>query len=453
MCPKRPTKLPDMRFSKYNVVCKCYDGVVIYNTNTSAIIKLDHAIYEELKKLDHISENGSSKEEENLFRYKIIADDKKIVKDLIRLREKQRESKELIYFIYPTLGCNFKCQYCFQKDLLPTDTMSDNTAKNLIDYITSNAAQLNSDRIDITWMGGEPLLEFDTIEYISRFLSENLKKIVINSKLITNGSLISASILKRIDKINISSIQVTLDGTELFHNAKRKTNDGEPTFNTIIRKVDQIVKKFKNIHVAFRVNLDIANYEVFPQLYEFLILRYANCNYSIAPSFVDNFSLTCKSGNEGESILDRKRRSKFYIDLYKKHNIKVIDFLPSVTLYSCIARSKHSCAIGPDGGIYKCTAIVGDKSLAIGNINNEKNKNLRNLDNHPFISDTDYLNNDKCITCQLFPVCNGGCDLIRTKNINKTRKIDTCHLAKGFEKEFIKIYLKEMNSTVYSSIQ
>lgn len=427
-----------MKYSLFNISIKNGPKYVLFNTYSSAILNLDRNLYQELLNVEEFQKDKSLSAEENiLIDNKVLADDSDIIKELITLRKNRRETSDLIFFIYPTLNCNFKCRYCFQNEY-QRNNMSIGTMHQLVKYITLKSNEIKSSKLNIVWMGGEPLLTLDKIEFISNSIIKNLNRVKFESKLITNGYLMNSSVINRLSKVNITSIQVTVDGTKSIHDARRLTKNGNGTFDKIINNVDIILSKYEKIHVIIRVNLDKSNVEDFPKLFEYLVTKFKNSNYSIAPSFVDDYSRTCKSGNESESNFNRKERSKFYLDLYTKFQIKTIDFLPTISVDSCISKSKYSCAIGPNGAIYKCTAIVGDENCTIGNIFSNDHLDC------DFAKD-DYLDDELCKSCNLFPVCSGGCPLMRTKRLKNGEKIDTCHLSKGFEDKFIKFYLKENN--------
>ena len=60
----------------------------------------------------------------------------------------------------------------------------------------------------------------------------------------------------------------------------------------------------------------------------------------------------------------------------------------------------------------------------------------------------DPLLDEKCHNCELFPICNGGCPYKRLENVFANEKYDTCHIAKGRIKEFLKLYYEYKKKTV-----
>ena len=72
-----------------------------------------------------------------------------------------------------TGGCNFRCPYCFEKDVLRPGKMTDSTVNDIYKFIEKEMSHLEA--VNITWYGGEPLLEMETICTLSKRLIELCK--------------------------------------------------------------------------------------------------------------------------------------------------------------------------------------------------------------------------------------------------------------------------------------
>lgn len=51
-----------------------------------------------------------------------------------------------------------------------------------------------------------------------------------NAMMITNGSLVNDTIIEQIKKSKIEILQITIDGTEEYHNSRRYFKGGAPSF-------------------------------------------------------------------------------------------------------------------------------------------------------------------------------------------------------------------------------
>jgi sulfatase maturation enzyme AslB (radical SAM superfamily) len=119
-----------------------------------------------------------------------------------------------------THDCNLSCIYCYQKHN-SGQRMSLETAKTAIDWIFNNVPN-DMDAVEIQFIGGEPLLEFDLIKEIIQYT--NTKQ--VNHKYIfyatTNGTLLSTSIKKwLVENKNKFYLGLSLDGTRETHNHNR----------------------------------------------------------------------------------------------------------------------------------------------------------------------------------------------------------------------------------------
>lgn len=90
--------------------------------------------------------------------------------------------------ILPTRGCNFGCIYCYEQDR-PMINMNDKTEKAILAFVKSNKTLK---RLSVVWYGGEPLINFLSIERLSKaFLAMNIE---YSAKIVTNGYLLTHDI-------------------------------------------------------------------------------------------------------------------------------------------------------------------------------------------------------------------------------------------------------------------
>ena len=143
----------------------------------------------------------------------IISADEDQLETNRKLRENAalKKEKECINFtIAPTLFCNARCKYCFEKEVVQS-RMSIEVANEIVRFIICISKKYNARRVYITWFGGEPLLEKKTIEEISDkligYFADNYQ-----ASIITNGSLIDDSTIELFKKCHITDAQITLDG-------------------------------------------------------------------------------------------------------------------------------------------------------------------------------------------------------------------------------------------------
>ena len=66
--------------------------------------------------------------------------------------------------VITSLGCNFDCPYCYE--LKAPQVLSKQVADEIIEIISKKVEEVS--KIQIHWLGGEPLIGLRQIEYLSR---------------------------------------------------------------------------------------------------------------------------------------------------------------------------------------------------------------------------------------------------------------------------------------------
>ena len=266
----------------------------------------------------------------------------------------------IVISIGNTLACNFSCFYCYQKreNIHFTKEMAD----SLIHYIN----KLQDKTIYINWIGGEPLLNFDIMEHISKQLNISFK-----STLLTNAYLLH----KYIDKINILNIEMiylTLDGIPDVHNTIRFTKDDNNTFQQILNNIKIIVNKFPNIKIVIKTNFDKDSNFDFSQFLS--LLNDLKGKVRVNPGFILEKRENRKND---EDIIDFSLN--YYSDLLS--NGFAVHKLPRKSISgSCSAYNIDSFAISANGLIHKCIEGIGTENLKIMQwyLIKKKLKNIQN---------------------------------------------------------------------------
>lgn len=322
--------------------------------------------------------------------------------------------------------------------------MNDEMVERVSVFVQKKIKLIKPKLMQVTWIGGEPLLTLDKIHNIYSNFSNYLEDINYKSMMITNGYLLTEKIVTEdLIKLKINTLQITIDGVKEIHDKKRPLQNGKGTFDKIIDNICMTLTKNNNVRINLRVNLDKTNVEEYATIYNELTGIFSNTNrVFVHPGFINDYSLTCKSSSDDyECNLDRNERASFLIEVFKKHNIIATDFLPKSSTSSCMARTKNSYSIGPHGGVYKCTTAVGNKNFSVGTVGSfasSKEKKILKL----FLNEQDYLNDKNCSTCKSFFLCDGGCPLLRIKKTLFDEIHDTCYVGKDRIQDFLLIYDK-----------
>lgn len=438
-----------MKESIFNIAQKYNEGILLYNTFSTALVELENSIY------SAIFLNGSYElYEESKALYEmgfLIDDDKDEIETLKKIRnEVIANSSEKIgnIIIAPTLECNAHCYYCFENGQRK-GTMDYDTAESLVQFLKN---RWNKKELGITWFGGEPLLAKDVISFISRRLKE--EGVRFSCKITTNGSLFDEKmIMYLLNDWCVEKIQVTVDAVGDKYNKIKNYDAGfKNPFEKIMENIQKLIDN--GIKVKVRINFNPEKQNEALDTMDYLTERFHNSdNIKIyfAPidendEIVRNIANDFDEFNEHPyiSLIKFGRKNNLYRgfpdmeDDNKKINeetlLKKLKIYPSTI--NCYAACPNVITVGPDGGIYKCHRVLGRKEYESGNIKNGIVEN----DAYHFFCSTDEVY-DECKDCNVLPVCQGGCKV----NARLYSKKEACAPCKAIIKDLILLYKEDLD--------
>lgn len=122
-----------------------------------------------------------------------------------------------------------------------TKRMSFETAKKGIDFLLEHS--IDSERINIAFYGGEPLLEFNLLKDIVAYVEENAVGRDFSFSITTNGTMVTEEIVKYFIQHNIQ-MSISLDGPKRVHDDNRRfANSGVGSFDEVIEALKGIYEK------------------------------------------------------------------------------------------------------------------------------------------------------------------------------------------------------------------
>jgi uncharacterized protein len=424
--------------SMFNEYLGCLDGQwVIYNNLSSAMIEVPENIFtalanNQIAPLSHQSINTLSK-----ARF-VVEKEKDEITELRNKKEEIQETNAVIGLqILPTLACNFRCDYCYEKPVGNVKRMPRAIMDKIVSWVVDNMRPTTK-VLNVMWFGGEPLLAVDQIKYLSRAFLEITKdkNISYYSNIITNGYLLTEEIVNMLLENRVKSCMVTIDGPEGVHDRRRMLKNGGKTWRIIINNVKLAIKK--GMAVTIRVNVDKANIDCVDRLLD--DLEEHNILHEVGYFFgvVTKFGHACSSiddrllsMDETDKILKQKKITDI---IGRANNFK---YRHPADLVGCVASARNSYVVDPDGELYKCSKIIGDPAESCGNIANPD-------PTHPnFVKwlDIDNFYVESCSTCSMIPVCRGK--VCAFDILNNSGKYEHCNREKDhpeYLKSLIKIY-------------
>lgn len=253
------------------VICKTANNYYIYSFCSRRIFSIDKLSYQLIKILKDTKstiENAPTQHLANLLNVSasIINDHLTLLHNICGDTEKIKKIKAEITSgsIYYNLSnnpqlslevtecCNLHCTYCCYgnlyntADTARTSSMSTDIAQRAIDtlirFCNSKYSIRNHNTINVSFYGGEPLLNFRLIKEIVDYCSKKT-----NSKIDFSYSMTTNALLLRtyIDFLaqNKFSLLISLDGNE-YNNSYRKKTTGEGSFSEVFSNLIFIRNNF-----------------------------------------------------------------------------------------------------------------------------------------------------------------------------------------------------------------
>ncbi|MBR1656836.1 MAG: 4Fe-4S cluster-binding domain-containing protein [Synergistaceae bacterium] len=120
-----------------------------------------------------------------------------------------------------THRCNLNCVYCYQYHD-EQRRMNFDTAKKCIDWIFHNIPDYATDGVEIGFIGGEPLMEFNLLRQIFSYVASKYNDIEHIFYATTNGTLLNAEMKEWFSAHkNCFVLGLSLDGAKETHDANR----------------------------------------------------------------------------------------------------------------------------------------------------------------------------------------------------------------------------------------
>ena len=296
-----------------------------------------------------------------------------------------------LYYTVPlclTHRCNLNCVYCFEKHDGEHE-MTCEIAMECVDQVCNHVE--DGATIEFLFFGGEPLLRFELIKQVVRYVIEKQPKQKCRFFASTNGVLLTDDMKEWFrGKKDIFVLGLSLDGKRESHNYNRSQS---------YDKID--IGFFKETWPEQNVKMTVSEYTL--------------VNYASDVIFLHSLGFGI---NGGEICLGNNDWQKSgLLELYAKQLMKLIDYYSDcnesrynamfdVDIALCAAKNKlprKQCGVGDklfffdtDGQRYPCTFItpMAFDKCTIESIMNTDFKNSENF------TDLNCLRN-----CYLYPIC------------------------------------------------
>jgi len=336
-----------------------------------------------------------------------------------------------LHIVVVTLRCNYKCVYCqaSSRDMTRKGfDMDKETAKKTVDVIFKSPSQ----QITIEFQGGEPLVNWPVVKFITEYAEKKNKKAEkeLLITLVSNFSLMTDEKLNFLKKHHIA-LCTSLDGPEDLHNKNRPYPGGNSYKSTTqwIKKIKEEEKKDKNL---YKVNalLTVSRYSL--KYHREIIDEYLKLGFTgIHLRPLSNLGLSNKFKEQiGYSAEDFMKYWEKSLDYIIGINLKGKLFFERGTalmLRKILTdqdpnflelRSPCGAGIGQmlynyDGKVYTCdeARMLGEDTFLLGNVKDNSYKELVASPNIRAVCQASLLDNLACDNCVYKPYC-GVCPVL-----------------------------------------
>ncbi len=415
-----------MHYSKHNIFSKIKDSenyfIVNLLTGNADIVSPDYA------KLINQARNNNEIEDVN-FKNELIDKgylaDKTAEDKLYRSKYLDfidtRDEDEIQLFFVPNYTCNFACSYCYQDEYAPaTGVLTTEIIDAFFVYVQKEFAGKHK---YITVFGGEPLLNTPKQKELIKHFINQANHSLIDICFVTNGYTL-IDFIDILKQGRIREIQITLDGTSEFHNARRFLKGGGPTFDKIVQGIDACIAN--QLTVNLRMVIDKENITNLPALAQFAIDKGWISSLFFKTQIGRNYELHhCQSAagklfsrvSLYENLYTLIQQYPHILEFYKPA-YSVSKFLsengelPSPLFDSCPA-CKTEWAFDYTGTIYPCTATVGKANETLGTFYPEIKMETKLAEEW---ERRDVVSIPECKNCNLQLACGGGCGSVAKNN-------------------------------------
>ena len=327
-------------------------------------------------------------------------------------KNRHTELKALCVHVAHT--CNLNCAYCFAaqgKYHGERALMSFETGKRALDFLVENSG--NRKNLEVDFFGGEPLMNFDVVKRLVAYARsiEKEKNKNFRFTLTTNGVLLDDEVTEFANR-ECHNVVLSLDGRKSVHDRLRKTVNGQGSYDVIVPKFQEFVKKRGDNGYYVRGTFTKNNIDFTEDIFHMADLGFTELSmepvvcapdepYALTeadlPILFEQYEILAKE------MLKRKKEGRpftFY------HYMLDLEGGPCIykRISGCGSGTEY-LAVTPWGELYPCHQFVGDPKYSMGNIyDGIQNTALQ----QEFKLCNAYARPD-CKDCWAKLYCSGGC--------------------------------------------
>ena len=411
------------KLNGYNIVLDTYSGGVhcVDDLSYDIIELMDKGIEREeikkemLKKYDGLKSSDIEEtfgEIDNLIENGQLFTEDNFKGQNLDLKKRDSVIKALCLHVAHT--CNLNCEYCFAgqgkyhgEDAL----MSFEVGKQALDFLVKNSGTRKN--LEVDFFGGEPLVNFDVVKKLVAYARSIESKTGKHFRftLTTNGVLLDDDVIEFLNK-EMNNVVLSLDGRKEINDAKRKRLDGQGSYDIIVPKFQNFVKKRGDKEYYMRGTFTRNNLDFTNDIFHMLDLGFKELSmepvvskpdteYALREEDLDTiyeqYEILAK-----EMIKRRREKNPFTFYHY------MIDLSGGPCIYKRITgcgSGTEYLAVTPNGDFYPCHQFVGDKNFLMGNVRD----GITNTKLRDEFKLCNVYSRKECENCWAKLYCSGGC--------------------------------------------
>lgn len=333
------------------------------------------------------------------------------------LRDRMR-TDQLHLTLAPTMDCNFRCDYCFEEHLKVS--MAKRVQDRLLEWIEARGAGLK--HLFVTWYGGEPLLPnaYPVLQRLSAGFQDLCAKNGTEylAHLVTNGFFLDRAKMTELAGLGVRKVQVTLDGPPDEHDRRRHLIGGRGTFWRIVENMSECLDLAE---FQLRINVDARNAMRALEVVELLVER--GITPPVRPYLAQVTHDGAACGNIQELCYATDGFATMEVELYReaaRRGLPLSRYPFRLAGAFCTADRLNGYVVSPNGLLFKCWhEVTMAPERSIGSLLDPQQP-FQAANEDKWLA-WDALSKGGCRSCDVMPLCHGGCPLEAMRHPERDR--------------------------------
>lgn len=273
-----------------------------------------------------------------------------------------------------THDCTLRCNYCYAGSKY-RHAMAQETARKALDICIAEAKRTGRG-LDVSFFGGEPLLEWELLQWCWQYTEAHKEGLIIRPRygITTNGTLLTPERLQWLAKRDFL-IGLSIDGSPAMHNTNRCYANGRGSHEAVARAL-ALIDSYPSIRSKAICVVTPNNVQHLAEGTQWLAEHYhgeIGLNIDYWSEWTDaNFDTLCEQFNRVAAMVLESYRSGAPIALSNIEH-KILSHIRARDNTPCLhcAIGEREIAVSADGNFFPCSRLVGigdEPELNFGNV-------------------------------------------------------------------------------------